>query len=384
MLRAGDTLVVTFVLLVCTYSSTAELQYPKRIVNQEINATANRTQLTNLICDFNKICMRAENTTLQNREEDDAEADDTDGENGNSRRKNSTGYYFVARVSQIKADADPNTTSIVSNLNLTCRSMPNTSIIILAGSLNISTESLINRVISNISCQEVDAINTTDFQDTGKAEAKPFLKVLYISTQLFVYMLVSACFGVFAQLKTKRAQLLIGALPRAQGTWVHRGWFDKSSKGNIIGKIFKESQRAGRHDKLLRGKLFSKRQHSIERLGWSTQEFSFRKRVINSSNKLERISHRLMKPRKGNETLRNYLLRAVNTLEKDNKDDEYALFNQKHSSLRVHVNAYLRHWERAAYGNSELSKTDWETFRQIYDELCSRLKASIHEFLYSD
>ena len=201
MVWAKTILVATILLVLSPCPSTAEQQYLTSIVNQEINATANRTQLTSFICEFNRLCMHTENTTVLNQETDgDDEADGMADENEDSRRQNSTGYFYVARVTQKVTqkitDTVSNGTSIVSNLNLTCKSMPNTSIIILAGSLNVSSENLINKVIGNISCQNFDSINTTDFQDTGKAEAKPFLKVLYISTQLFVYMLVSACFGL--------------------------------------------------------------------------------------------------------------------------------------------------------------------------------------------
>ena len=171
--------------------------------------------------------------------------------------------------------------------------------------------------VQDINCtQPPENLNTTDIENRNIAEAKPFLKVLYIATQLFIYVMTASCFGVAAQLRKRRANVHIASLPRSGSWWTRKGWKELSSNNNhILKKIVQGSLRQKEFDPLLRARLHtSKHRGKLERVGCSAGGISFRQQVARSHLKLEKILCQVIEPKEAGTYLREYLISAVDRL----------------------------------------------------------------------
>ena len=325
----------------------------------------NSSRTIDQICIFNSICRNAT-----------AARAGLANVNGFQNITNSS-FYFVARVtyadSEFRVDDGRNTTNDVKDslripqLNLTCAFDPDITLLVV--DYNSTAQALMTTVM-NLNCtNRGENITSTNYQNANKAEAKPFLKVIYIGVQLVVFSLHAGCFSIFAQLRRRKANAEIGLMPRAGGRWTQKGWQAVShNQISSLKKVIDESRREQAVDHRLRAHIRDDPAKSavFDRIGFSAQGFSYRQRVVSSHSKLEYILAAGLPRRRPSENLKQYLLNAVNRLELSD--------TLQPSDLRVHVKTYLKLWERATFGEIEFSGEDWSTFWSLFQSLCDRLR----------
>lgn len=304
-----------------------------------------------MVCKFNRQCLAAYSSSAitLNRSTFD--------------QTNKSEYgSFTARVI---SNVGNNTLVMSSFINLTCTFDPSMSTLTVA--YNISHADLVAEV-ANLNCTG-ESLNTTNIENRNIAEAKPFLKVLYISTQLVIYMVTAFFFGFFAQLQKVRANLHISSLPRSGSQLTERGWKEVSNNNSKMLKcIVTGSLQQAELDPVLRAQLrCSDHSRKIERLGYSAQGFSFRQQVADSHLKLKTILCQITNPKRPGLYLRDDLVSAVDTLRQDGQDDSSRF------DLSIHINSYMLYWEKATFAESEFTKEEWEAFRSVYSELCQQL-----------
>jgi hypothetical protein len=340
--------------------------------------TVNHTEIARVVCAFNDRCRNATAAAVLRDLARNA--------------SNTTTGLLIARVVSIgtsssKQQLSANSSSNASlpafsslSLNLTCTYASTVTMLYDATKHNVTRDEL-KIEVGNANCTNLgENLNTTDIENLRKTEAKPFLKVLYIATQLFIYMLTASCFGVFAQLRKRKANVEISALPRADTRWTRKGWTEVAHNNSMaLKKVVEESCRENGLDSIMRDRFRSDttQGEKLERIGFSAQGVSFRQQVACSHVQLQRMLGALV-PRRPGGSLRQYLLAAVERLEQD--EQEYAvgsLPDARRSDLHKHVDSYLRQWERATFGDAEFDAEEWSAFRSLFNGLCDRVSLAV-------
>ena len=95
--------------------------------------------------------------------------------------------------------------------------------------------------------------------------------------------------------------------------------------------------------------------------------------MARSHLKLEKILCQVIEPKEAGTYLREYLISAVDRLTQVNQG------GNDQSSMHIHIESYMCHWERATYAERELKLEEWQAFRSLFNQLCERMRQLVDE-----